>query len=130
MLIVAVAESSSFLPDTVRHRYEYTLSPRVHMPSVSARLPREEKDELDAVAELLDEDRSTTIRKALREGLRELRVQRAVERYQAGDASVADAARIAGVSLGEWLEIARERNLTTKLVREDLEGDADAAREL
>nr|WP_160162929.1 hypothetical protein [Halococcus hamelinensis] len=40
------------------------------------------------------------------------------------------AARIAGVSLGEWLQIARDRNLTTQLSPEDLERDADAAREL
>ena len=39
------------------------------MPTISARLPSEEKAELDDVAELLSEDRSTTIRKALREGL-------------------------------------------------------------
>jgi len=100
------------------------------MPSVSARLPTDEKEELDAVAELLDEDRSTTIRKALREGLAELRVRRAVERYQTGDASVAEAARIAGVSLGEWLEIANERNLTTQLAAEDLGDDAYTAQEL
>lgn len=100
------------------------------MPTISARVPDEEGDELDAVAELLDEDRSTTIRKALREGLHELRVRKAVERYQGGDVSVNEAARIAGVSLGEWLEIARERNLTSQLSPEDLERDAEAAREL
>lgn len=100
------------------------------MPNISARVPDEEGEELDAVAELLDEDRSTTIRKALREGLHELRVRKAAERYQSGDVSVNEAARIAGVSLGEWLEIARERNLTSQLSPADLERDAEAAREL
>lgn len=100
------------------------------MPSVSARLPKEEKEELDDVADLLDEDRSTTIRKALREGLAELRIRHAVERYQTGDASTAEAARLAGVSLGEWLEIAGERNLTTQLSPADLEDDAYVAHEL
>lgn len=100
------------------------------MPSVSARLPKEEKEELDAVADLLDEDRSTAIRKALREGLAELRSRRAIERYQSGDASVAEAARIAGVSLGEWLETANERNLTTQLSPEDLSDDAYVAQDL
>ena len=100
------------------------------MPTISARLPDEDGDELDAVADLLEEDRSTTIRKALREGLRELRVRSAVEGYQSGDLSVKEAARVAGVSLGEWLKIARERNLMTQLSPADLERDADAAREL
>jgi predicted HTH domain antitoxin len=100
------------------------------MPSISARVPDDEKEAIEEVAELLDEDRSTTIRKALREGLDELRVRLAVERYQSGEVSVNEAARIADVSLGEWLEIARERNLTTQLTPEDLEADAEAAREL
>lgn len=100
------------------------------MPSISARVPDDEKEAIEEVAELLDEDRSTTIRKALREGLDELRIRLAVERYQSGEVSVNEAARIADVSLGEWLEIARERNLTTQLTPEDLEGDAEAAREL
>lgn len=100
------------------------------MPSISARVPDDEKEAIEEVAGLLEEDNSTTIRKALREGLHELRVRVAVERYQSGDVSLNEAARIADVSLAEWLEIARERNLTSQLRPEDLEADADAAREL
>ncbi|WP_435065169.1 UPF0175 family protein [Halobaculum sp. EA56] len=100
------------------------------MGSISARVPDDERDELEEVAELLSLDRSTTIRKALREGLRELRIETAVERYQSGEASVNEAARIAGVSLGEWLEIAHERNLTTQLTPEEIERDAETALDL
>ncbi|WP_254537244.1 UPF0175 family protein [Halomarina litorea] len=100
------------------------------MPSISARIPDEEADALDDVAELLGMDRSSVIRRALDEGLRELRVRAAVERYQSGDVSVNEAARLAGMSLGEWLEVARERNLTTQLTPEDLADDAAAARDL
>ena len=100
------------------------------MPSVSVRLPEAEKDELESVAALLEEDRSTTIRKALREGLSDLRVRVAVERYQSGDVSLNEAARLANVTVAEWLEIARDRNLTVQLSREDLEREVDAAGEL
>lgn len=100
------------------------------MPTISARLPEEEKTELDAVADLLSEDRSTTIRKALREGLQEMRLRVAVEQYQSGDVSVSEAAQIADVSIAEWLDAARERNLTTQLELSDLELDADTATEL
>lgn len=100
------------------------------MPSISARIPDEEREALEEVADLLDEDRSTTIRKALREGLHDLRIRIAVERYQTGELSVNQAARIAGVSLGEWLEIARERNLTTQLSPADIERDAVTAKDL
>jgi len=100
------------------------------MASISARLPDDEADNLEAVAELLDEDKSSVVRKALREGLHELRVTRAVEQYQSGEVSVNEAARIADVSVAEWLEIARERHLTSQLTPEDLRRDADAASEL
>ena len=100
------------------------------MPSISARVPDDDEQALEEVAELLDEDKSTVIRKALREGLAELRIRRAVEQYQTGDISTNQAARIAGVSIADWLEIARERNLTSQLSPDDLAADADSAREL
>jgi predicted HTH domain antitoxin len=99
------------------------------VPSISARIPDDEAKRLEEVADLLGEDRSTTIRKALGEGLHELRVRKAIEYYQSGEASLHEAARIADVSLGEWFEIARERNLTMQLTPDDLEADFDAVRE-
>ena len=82
------------------------------------------------MADLLDEDRSTTIRKALREGLESLRVREAVAQYQAGDASVGEAARVADVSVAEWIEIADERNLTLQVSADELADDARTAQEL
>lgn len=100
------------------------------MASISVRIPDEEVESLDEVASLLEEDRSTTIRRALADGLHDLRVRIAVERYQSGDVSVNQAARIADVSIGEWLEIARDRNLTSQLTLDDLKADVEAARDL
>lgn len=102
----------------------------IQMPSISARISDEDEAELETVAELLGTDKSSVIRKALHEGLTDLRVRVAVERYQTGELSTNQAARVAGVSLAEWLEIARERNLTTQLTPADIEDDAAAAREL
>ena len=100
------------------------------MPTVSARVSEEDNEALEDVAELLAEDKSTTIRKALREGLATLRERHAVERYQHGDASANEAARLAGLSIGEWLELAHERGLTTHLDETDLSFDAEWAGEL
>jgi len=100
------------------------------MPSVSARIPDDDNDEIEAVAELLDSDKSTVIREALREGLADMRLDLAVEQYQTGEVSVNEAARIAGLSLADWLVVARKRNLTTQLTPDDLDADAEAAREL
>ena len=100
------------------------------MPSISARIPDDEEEELAEVIEILGEDKSTVIRKALSEGLGSLRERIAIQQYQAGEISVNQAAGLAGVSVAEWLEIAREHNLTTQLKPEDLDSDADAARDL
>lgn len=101
-----------------------------YMPSISARISDEDEETLEEVAALLDEDKSSVIRKALREGLTDLRTRIAVERYQTGDISTNQAARIAGMSVAEWLEIARERNLTSQLSPADLRKEADSARDL
>jgi predicted HTH domain antitoxin len=95
------------------------------MPTVSVRLPEEDEAQLDEVAALLETDRSTTMRRALREGLATLRERHAVERYQSGDVSVNQAARLAGLSIGEWLELASRRGLTTQLDGTDLTFDAE-----
>lgn len=100
------------------------------MPTISARVPREEKSDLDDVAELLAEDRSTTIRKALREGLETIRFRVAAERYQSGDVSIAEAARIADCSVATWLAYANDAHLTTHLSPADVERDVEAATEL
>lgn len=100
------------------------------MPTVSVRIDEEDKAELDRVADLLEQDRSTTMRQALREGVEAIRVRHAVERYQTGDVSVNEAARLAGVSIAEWLELANERGLTTQLDENDLTFDVERAKEL
>lgn len=108
----------------------YTRYQSAYVPTISARIPDADQEELDDVADLLEDDRSTTIRKALREGLETLRTRHAVERYQSGDVGINEAARLAGLSVAGWLEVAHERNLTTQLTAEDLRTDVDSAKGL
>ncbi|MFC6722702.1 UPF0175 family protein [Halobacteriaceae archaeon SHR40] len=100
------------------------------MPTVSVRIDEGEKAVLDNVAALLEQDRSTTMRQAMREGVETLRTRHAVERYQSGEVSVNEAAQLAGVSIAEWLELAHDRGLTTQLTETDLSFDAERAGEL
>lgn len=94
------------------------------MPSISARVDEETATDIEAVADLLGDDRSTTIRKALDEGLETLRIRVAVERYQTGDISTSEAAEIADCTVADWLELAHQKNLTTQLSPADLADDA------
>ena len=100
------------------------------MPTISARIPEEDEETLEEVAAMVGEDKSSVIRKALREGLTELRIRQAIEQYQSGEVSTNQAARMAGVSIADWFEIARERNLTTQLSPDDLDAEVETAREL
>ena len=90
------------------------------MPTVSVRLPDADAESLDAAVELLSEDKSSVMREALRRGLADLRTQHAVARYQTGDVAAMEAARLAGLSVAEWLEVARAHDLTTQLSPGDL----------
>lgn len=104
-----------------------TMCYHVSMPSIRVRISDEQQDELNEVEDIMGLDRSEIVRKALAEGLYDLRVRAAVERYQSSDVSVNQATRIAGVSFAEWLEIARERNLMVQLTPADIESDAEVA---
>lgn len=95
------------------------------MPTVSVRLPEADEASLADAADLLGEDRSTVMRKALRIGVDALRTRHAVGRYQAGEVSANRAARLADATVAEWLAIARAHNLTTQLSPADLRADAD-----
>ena len=98
------------------------------MSSITLHISEDDADEIEAVADLLDTDKYTVISDAIRERLADLRRDHAIERYQAGDVSMNQAARIADLSLADWLVVARERGLTTQLTPADL--DADAAGQL
>lgn len=100
------------------------------MPTVSVRLPEDEQTQLDETADLLGQDRSTTMRTALREGLSAIRTRESVARYQSGDASVGEAARVADLSVAEWIDAAADRNCTLQLRSSDLSDDVDVAEEL
>jgi predicted HTH domain antitoxin len=94
------------------------------MTLINIDLSDDDIDEIEAVAELLGTDDEAVIRKALCEGLAEIRLDHAIRRYQAGEMTVNQAARIADLALADWLVVAREHGLTTQLTPADLAADA------
>ena len=97
------------------------------MSSIQAPSEEEVLEDIDEVADLLDDDRDATIRKALTEGLEILRIRVAVQRYQTGEISTSEAADIADCTVAEWLDIAHQKNLTEQYRPEDLADDAATA---
>ncbi|WP_248516948.1 UPF0175 family protein [Salinarchaeum laminariae] len=82
------------------------------MGTISARVPDDLEDELEAYLEAEQFDRSTAVRKLLAEGLDSWRKERALDLLKAGEVSFARAAEIADVSVWDFAKLAEERDVT------------------
>jgi len=102
----------------------YTIYDIVHMAqTVSVRLSEKSLREVDRLAERLQTDRSEALRRFIERGLREARVDDALDRLRKGKVSIGRAAEDAGVSLYEMLELVRQHRIPSGYGPEDLERD-------
>lgn len=94
------------------------------MGNVSARIPDDLEEELEAYITDENLDRSTAVRKLLTEGLDDWRREKALETLEAGETTLSGAAAMAGVNVWEFAALAKDRNVTW--VSDDhLESDLD-----
>ena len=82
------------------------------MGTISARVPDELEAELEAYLEDEHLDRSTAVRKLLTESLEEWRRERALEQLADGRTTFSNAAERAGMSVWDFAQLARERDVT------------------
>ena len=82
------------------------------MGTISARVPDELEDELEAYLDDEKLDRSTAIRKLLAEGLETWRREQALDRLADGSITLSRAAEVAGMSVWEFARLAKERDIT------------------
>jgi len=85
---------------------------------------RVSKEISDLIAEISAEeklDRSSVVRRLLDIGVREWRIQNALERYGQGSITVPRAAELAGVSIYEMISILEERKIPYRYDLSDLE---------
>ncbi|NHX36789.1 MULTISPECIES: UPF0175 family protein [Halolamina] len=82
------------------------------MGEISVRVPDELEAELDAYLEDENLDRSTAVRKLLSEGLEEWRREQALEQLAAGSITFSKAAELAGMSVWDFAQLAKERDIT------------------
>lgn len=95
------------------------------MGTISARVPDELEAELEAYLEDENLDRSTAVRKLLAEGLQEWRRDRALEQLAAGRITFSKAAELAGMSVWDFAQLAKERDITW-VSGEHLDDDLEA----
>ncbi|WP_247730629.1 UPF0175 family protein [Halovivax limisalsi] len=82
------------------------------MGTISARVPDELEDELDAYLQDENLDRSTAVRKLLSERLEEWRRERALDQLAAGTITFTRAAELAEMSVWDFAQLANERDVT------------------
>ncbi|MFC4440313.1 MULTISPECIES: UPF0175 family protein [Natrialbaceae] len=82
------------------------------MGTISTRVPDDLEGELEEYLEEERLDRSTAVRKLLSEGLEDWRREQAVERLAADEITFTKAAQLAGMSVWEFAQLAKDHDIT------------------
>lgn len=85
------------------------------MPVTTIRLDDDDLKFLEEIAERQSLDRTTLIKRAIKLGVRDILLDNALERYQKGLCSAWEGAREAQLSLWEFLEELRKRDIGFKV---------------
>jgi predicted HTH domain antitoxin len=96
---------------------------------ISVRLPAETHEMLEKLAKEEAKDKSELVRELLALGIKEKRLERAIELYKKGKVTLWKAARIADVSLWRMIEIMREKKVEAQYGVKELEEDLKALKE-
>ncbi len=94
------------------------------MGTISTRVPEELEGELEEYLEKERLDRSTAVRKLLAEGLQAWRREQALDQLAAGEISFTNAANLADLSVWEFAQLAKDRDITW-VSGEHLEADLE-----
>lgn len=89
--------------------------------TVAARVSKEMSDLISEISTEEKVDRSTVVRRLLDMGVKDWRIQTALERYGQGSITLLKAAEVAGVSIYEMIGILEERRIPYRYDISDLE---------
>jgi len=97
------------------------------MITTSVRLPEDLVREIEKAAKEEKVDKGAILRRFADAGLREYKLEKALDKYREGRVSLWKAASLAGISYRQALEEARKRNIPFQYREEDLERDIEWA---
>jgi len=95
----------------------------VSQKHVTARVPEDLYEAIEAIREEDQLDRSTAVRRLLERGIESWQLETAVRRYQDGEVSLGKAAQLAGLSTWRFLDVLNERDIEANYTTDDLEAD-------
>ena len=87
------------------------------------RVPEDVLEKIDEIARREGKERSEVIRELLKIGLRDKLIEEALGAYREGKVSMWKAAKIAGLSLWEFVEILKDKGVEIQYGIRDLEED-------
>lgn len=93
------------------------------METVTTRIPEDDEEALAELEAELSADRSTVLRRLIRQGLEEWRKDRALEQLRDHRITLRKAAEIANMPYVEMLTLAAEEGIDVGYTTEDLERD-------
>ncbi len=97
------------------------------MALISTRIPEDIEKKIIWYSEKEKVGRTIALRKILEIGLKEIKLEYALDLYQKGKITLMKAAEIAELSLWEILDIVRERKIPMYYTLEDIEKDLEIA---
>lgn len=94
------------------------------MGTIAARVDKKVERSISDIMKTDGLDKSSTLRKLLEKGINQWRLERSIDALKSGKASLSKAAEIAGISLYEMVDIAREKKIDyIHISKADLEED-------
>ncbi|MFQ6137035.1 MAG: UPF0175 family protein [Candidatus Hydrothermarchaeales archaeon] len=96
------------------------------MSLVSTRLPPDMNKEIEWYAEKEHIGKTVALRKILERGLREVRVEHALEEYREGKVTLWKASEMARLPLWEMMELIKEKGIPAPYTLKDVEEDIKA----
>jgi len=91
--------------------------------TITTRVSNDIEKEIKSIAERERLDKSTVVRRLLIEGIKDWKIKYALEQYSEGRITIWRAARMAGISLRQMLDIAAKKGIPFQYTIEDLRED-------
>ena len=94
--------------------------------TVSVRIDKSELQQINEISKLEKKTKSSVLREVLEKGIKEKKLELALEKFRKNEASVGKAARIAQIPLSQFMDVLVERKIDfhygVKELEEDFEG--------
>jgi len=94
---------------------------------ISTRIPEDIAKDLKEIEKEEKMDRATTIRRLLVRAIEQWKIEKALRLYREGKVTLWRAARMAGITLREIMELAAKQGIQFQYTAKDLEEDVNAA---